>query len=589
MGVSESVIRTIAGKYYTTYGRSEQGTIPRDEVVIDINEYFDSGKRSADSRLHAIIIEFDREDNILLNPEPEKVPGLGGWLWDNIHAFFTEMFPSVWEGFTDIISDAIDKNAAEWVQKFTRLDDPLYKKFLDKLVKLGFIDANVADQLRIVAEEAGGANPIMYIVLIGGFLFTWIQIISGTVGGDYIKKQNAIYTPGVPAAESLISGLRIAPELRDRFIKAFKENGLSDEDIELMLISAYSLYDVDTTRQLFLRGDITYDVMLERLGEMGFTPQRIADIVKLWEVIPGVQDILFMVGKEAFEPEEVKKMGLDAEFPHDVAPWLAKQGLNNFWQQKYWAAHWEMPSLRQGFEMFHRRVIDADMLNSLFKTVEIPPFWREKLIEIAYNPYTRVDIRRMHAMGTVTTQEVYDNYLDLGYSAGHAEKMTQWTLDYNSRENRTISREQIERSYRDEVITRSDARAWLISIGLNEEAADFTLLNIDYQEEQSRQDNIVEVIKESYTSNLMERDEAVSRLHELNLTASKIDYLIQRWTVRKISNRKLPSKTDLKKLFTNGIITIDQYTNQLRIIGYEEKYVEWFTKLQTLEGELNIE
>ncbi|GAI84798.1 unnamed protein product, partial [marine sediment metagenome] len=75
--------------------------------------------------------------------------------------------------------------------------------------------------------------------------------------------------------------------------------------------------------------------------ELGYTDTRIKEIIQAWSIIPGPADILHMVAKEAFEPDAVKLMGLEDEFPTEQVSWLAKQGLSEFWAMKYWASHWE--------------------------------------------------------------------------------------------------------------------------------------------------------------------------------------------------------------------------------------------------------
>lgn len=580
MAIDENVLQIIMSKFYNSISTERQQVFPKDIIKQQIEKYFAAGSKSYIEELQVILDNFNSEDNPYIIGVSDKKEPAASWLWKQVRSFFTEMFPSVWQGYIKNIDEGISEYGLSWITKMIGVDQKAFKGFLDNLQEIGFLDDTGKAHLTKLYDETGNVNPLIWLFLLLGYGFTILQIMSGTIGGDYIKKQNAIYTPGVPTAESLIHGLRVAPELKDRFIKAFKENGLSDNDIELMLISAYNVYDVDTIRQLYLRGTISNDKMIERLGELGYTPERQQELISLWDIIPPVNDILYMVAKEAFEPEEVARLGLSAEFPEEVSSWLTKQGLSRHWQEKYWQSHWAMPSIQQAFEMYHRSVIDDDMLNSLFKTVELPPLWRDKLKAIAYNPYTRVDIRRMHLMGTVTIEEVYRNYLDLGYDSEHAEKMTEWTIAYNEQGERTVTREQIESGYRDEVITRKEAYDWMVSLGYSETTANFSLDYVDYEEEKSYQDNIIDVVKDSFSANLMSREEASRRLMSLDLTTQKIEYLLERWTIRKIANRKLPSKTDLEKLLKNDIITLDDYKGQLRIIGYEEKYIEWYAKLQ---------
>ena len=81
-----------------------------------------------------------------------------------------------------------------------------------------------------------------------------------------------------------------------------------------------------------------------------------------------------MVAKEAFEPDIYTTLGLDEEFPSEQVKWLEDQGISEEWARKYWIAHWDQPSIGQGFEMLHRGVIGPATLDMLFRAIEIPSF-----------------------------------------------------------------------------------------------------------------------------------------------------------------------------------------------------------------------
>ena len=232
----------------------------------------------------------------------------------------------------------------------------------------------------------------------------------------------------------------IAPEKIGEVVENLHKWGYSDAAINTMFISNYRLYDDNVCRELFLRGILSSDKLFERMRELGFTDTRTKEMMQAWEFIPGAQDLFFMVAKEAFEPEMISHIGLGDEFPAEQLPWLAKQGVSKYWAEKYWYAHWDQPSVQMGYEMLHRGVIDENELDMLFRAIEMPPFWRDKLKEISYIPYTRVDIRRMFDLGVVDVEDVYDNYKDLGYDDAHALQMTKFTIAYVDPEDKNLSR-----------------------------------------------------------------------------------------------------------------------------------------------------
>ncbi|GAG78096.1 unnamed protein product, partial [marine sediment metagenome] len=86
------------------------------------------------------------------------------------------------------------------------------------------------------------------------------------------------------------------------------------------------------------------------------------------------------------------------------------------------------PSPQQGFDMLHRGVISDDELNMLLRALDVMPFWRDKLTQIAFRPLTRVDVRRMYKQGVLTETEVYESYLIAGYNEQNAERMAEFTV-----------------------------------------------------------------------------------------------------------------------------------------------------------------
>ena len=307
------------------------------------------------------------------------------------------------------------------------------------------------------------------------YIVTQMKLFSGFISGvtepAVMKMQQGVakmMRPQIPYVSELLGAAFIAPEKTGEVRELLARSGYSEEAIDLLFIASYRPYEEFQIQQLWLRKEINDAKMYERMRELGYTDTRIGELVKLWTIIPQVQDILTMVAHEAFEPDAVRQMGLEDEFPAEQAEWLTKQGLSPFWQLKYWAAHWDQPSIQMGFEMLHRGVIDRDTLDMLFRTVELPPYWREKLVQIAYQPYTRVDVRRMYDMGVLGDAELKTAYTDIGYDSEHANKMVEFTKRYVEDADRDLTKSEILKGYRNALLTAADTRNLLQDIRYTE-------------------------------------------------------------------------------------------------------------------------
>jgi hypothetical protein len=78
--------------------------------------------------------------------------------------------------------------------------------------------------------------------------------------------------------------------------------------------------------------------------------------------------------------------------------------------------------------MLHRGIISRDDLFMLLRALDIMPFWRDKLINMAYTLFTRIDIRRMYNIGVMNEGDVKRAYLELGYNDYNANLMTQFVI-----------------------------------------------------------------------------------------------------------------------------------------------------------------
>lgn len=371
-----------------------------------------------------------------------------------------------------------------------------------------------------------------------------------------------------------------------------KESGFDDDDIDLFFLSRYRLYDEGNIRILWLRGVLSDDEMFMRMRELGYTDTRIKEVIQGWSVIPGPNDLFHLVAKEAFEPDMIERMGYADEFPAGQVEWLTKQGISEEWAKKYWYAHWETPSIQAGYEMLHREdpdrpgqsIIDESELDMLYRTVEIPPYWRSRLTKIAYQPYTRVDVRRMHDMGVLNDAQLIQSYKDLGYDQEHAEKMAEFTVRYNQGADKELTRGQILTGYKEKILIRQDAMTLLTDLDYSEAQAEYYLLTEDYKEAKDLQDDLLTNIKDRFQNNFADEFETRSRLNSLNLTGERIAILMDKWKIKKLIDVKLPSKSDLDKFLAAKIITLDIYRIEMDRLGYSFKYIEWYEKLSGIKG-----
>jgi len=555
-----------------------------EEIKEAIRFKIEGGTSTANIELDGFITEYFDRVWIARSDIVDESMGAAHVIWTRIEGFFITMFSFVWSGFKGVFNAIVRDSILDIKKTLTPYDGDKMRESFAGLVKAGILDEAAIDEFERMFGETKLTETLLPLVGVAAAIIEGIKTIFNTAGGDFGKRMLRIFTPMSIPPEQLIRLGFIAPGQSKTVREKLAENGYSEEDQNLMFAGALNMLDVQYIRDLYLRKEMDSNTVYVRMRQVGYTDDRTAEIMKTWEAIPSAQDLLFMVGKEAFEPDMVREFGYDDEFPAEQAKWMEAQGLSDYWQKRYWYAHWSPPSIQLGFEMLHRRVIGDHELEQLFKTVEVPPYWRDKLKEISYKPYTRVDVRRMEATGVLGEQDVFEAYLDLGYDENKALKMTEFTIQFNQDADRELTRGQIETYYKNNLIDHATALQYLLDIGYTADRSDYFLAYQDYEKEQDFVEDVVSNTGEMYMTGIIEYDNAQARLYEVNLPAKRVTTLFDKWNIRIYKDRKLPSKTDLDKFYKAGLIELLDYSSELAKLGYPEKYIALYSALLESQG-----
>jgi len=322
---------------------------------------------------------------------------------------------------------------------------------------------------------------------------------------------------------------------------------------------------------------------LERdLTRIGVHPEFLHVYETLAHRLPPLADIISMAVREAFSPAVAQRFGQYEDFPADFGKYAEQQGMSEEWAKRYWAAHWGLPSPQQGFEMLHRGVIGESDLEMLMKAQDIMPFWREKMVEIAYRPLTRVDVRRMYKEGILDAGGVYDAYLDNGYSEENAENMTEFTIAYVLQQQSKFTTADVVKAYTNRMIESSEARSLLIMIGMQSADVSYVLDTADYKREWEITDNKTAAIRNLYKKGEYNENTARSELLRLDLPSDHVDTLMETWWFEKAAEGvKTWTKAETMGFMASGLITAERGRQELIYMGYDDEHADTYIKAQT--------
>lgn len=339
------------------------------------------------------------------------------------------------------------------------------------------------------------------------------------------------------------------------------------------LLTAYDIITV------WRRGQITEYERNERIQQLGYKEEDINNLVLLSEYYPSPSDLVTFAVREVYSPEIVEKYGLNEDFPSEFLQAAFMSGLSETFARQYWAAHWRLPSATQGFEMLHRGIITHEELTTLLRALDYMPFWRDKLIQVAYNPYTRVDIRRMYAMGILDRDGVYRSYLDIGYDAEHAENLTRFTLGLEAPDVKEMSKGEILRAYKLGTLSRDDSIQRLERLEYVRTEAEILLDTAELEQRNSAVSRAINNLVSQYEADLINESELSAALDALGISYTRRDQAILEATTSKVTKVKTPTKAELTQMYKKGIINAAEYRSNLELLGYDSVTIERFILL----------
>lgn len=324
--------------------------------------------------------------------------------------------------------------------------------------------------------------------------------------------------------------------------------------------------------------DKDFALVQDEMAKRGFLPEDIAKTIEIFKMVPGPGDLIGMAVREAFDDRIAATWGYDQDFPPEFAKWMQRQGDRDGWAQKYWRSHWQMPGVTTALEAFHRLPdFDLDKLDTFLRVSDIAPAWRDIIKRIAYTPLTRVDVRRMYGMGVLNREAVVRSYLDLGYSPENAEKMTEFTVKYESNADRELTKADILGGFGQGMLSETETQALLNSIGYPDSTAQFLIARERADVQRKLTDKQTKSIKTLYVNKDLNESQARVRLAALNLASTEIDVLLEDWRIDRDAKVKRPTQAQLDTFLKDDIIGIDEYKQGLSALGLQDKYIDWYS------------
>lgn len=328
------------------------------------------------------------------------------------------------------------------------------------------------------------------------------------------------------------------------------------------------------------RDKATYEKYFDDLRDQGWTDERIKALQFITEVIPNAADIVRFALREVYSPEIAEKYGQFEDIPEAAYPDAEKAGLSKDMFNKYWAAHWSLPSASDGFELLHRGILTEDELKGLLKANDIMPYWRDQLIKLSWNIPTRIDVRRFWDMRTIDETRLREIYQGLGYHGRDLDDYVLWTKIYTDFPD-LLAR------YKNGWITLDQVKSELVAMGMSAARADTMIEEkikkaaperVAAEKDLSKTDIINGVKKDVIT-----RVQGAELLQDIGYSSDEALYLLDvnipvDETVSATTAREL-TKSDVLAGLKAGVITEEDAINKLLELRYTQADAEFLLKV----------
>jgi DNA-binding transcriptional regulator YhcF (GntR family) len=280
---------------------------------------------------------------------------------------------------------------------------------------------------------------------------------------------------------------------------------------------------------------------------------------------------------------------------------------------RLWEGHWTLPDVSTMQQMLARC---PDFTEARFRAVlqclGCPPGLIDNMVVLAHPPLESLTLRRLHAQGVISGDQVFLGFLHQGLSPTDAASMTAYVLVYDTKTKWDSTLGEIIKSYTQGLTSLDDATthytrlitsdfdtmfsrslsdnltdaqaaaAWdcLASVGdALSSYAEQELTAAWYTRQYNMQNEYAASAKSLFTS--WRWDEMQTRLYLTNhgFAADRTDALIDEWQPTRDKQEKLPSVTQLDDFLHANAITPDQWYTMMKEQGYND--VEINALLQT--------
>lgn len=389
----------------------------------------------------------------------------------------------------------------------------------------------LAHSLEPIADTLAGKLAIPQRMLNGEFATVQDFVSAMMDPPAAVTEGFNVFIYAICAIVSAITGFSpIFAPMNNRWTQAYRRDFEHD--------GLLSRSDVVRAKWLGLEGDFD-----DELAKAGFADWQRTAIAQIEAPLASAGDLGAMAARGVFDDRVAERLGFDAAAPAEYLNGMVHLGYSEQLIDRYWRAHFVAPESSQVFDMYRRLPdqVTLDDVRAVLIANGIPPLWQDRMLQVAYQPLSRVDLRRIFQMKIINRDQVKLGYEALGYNAENAEYLTQYTQkwafpdDGQLKDFADMTASTIRDGYKAGIIDRQTAEDYLIAGGLAPEVAEFELsiddVAMGIDPTANRKVAIREITSsvalQAYDDGLWDRPRTEKELEDLGYLPAEADLLIQ--------------------------------------------------------------
>jgi hypothetical protein len=386
--------------------------------------------------------------------------------------------------------------------------------------------------------------------------------------------RNRLFTPA-EAADLSARGLLA----RDEAAREARAAGVSAERFASLERAAARPPAVGQLLDLVNRGRMDEGRARQALRDSGLRAEYVDDVLELRRYLLPPSDVIRLAVHEVYTPRLRQKYRLDEEFPAEFAQHGRRLGISRGDLEDLWAGHWQPPSAGQGFDMFHRDLIDRQEVAELLRVHDYVPWWRDRLIDLSYRVPGRIDIRRLFTAGVIDRAELVRGYHRLGYAPADAQRLATLAQRLKMGAERDLTKAEIIGLYEAAAMARAEAAAQLDELGYDEHEAEQILTLADARRARVRREAVSTAVRSRFLDRELTTPEARARLLAAGLPSEEVDFRLDLWSFALAESPHHITEAQMRAAWQKGIVNEDRYRRHLAQLGYPDEEADILLRL----------